>query len=119
MADNPTTNVAFGKYNTDRERRRMKRSSNLRVFFWSIAISGLVNAFLLSSAFAGGAGDKKPLYVRLADLIAAPPGYIVNQVFAPKEHATGAFEAVTKVELERVLEKLELPFSPCPTRSNL
>jgi len=69
----------------------MNRPSNVRILFWSIATSGLVNAFLLSSAFASGAGGKKPLYVRLADLVAAPPGYIAIHVFSPREHTSSAF----------------------------
>jgi len=99
IGDNPTRVVDCGKYNDWQERSSMKRLSNLRVFFWSIAISGILNGFLLSSAFIDSAGGKKSLYVRLADLVAAPPGYIANQMFAPKEHTAGAFIAAAIASL--------------------
>src|SRR5580692_1946563 len=70
---------------------RVMRPSNIRLVVWSVATSALVNAFLVSSAFAGSAGGNKSVYVRVADLVAAPPGYIANQMFAPKQHTASAF----------------------------
>jgi hypothetical protein len=78
---------------------RMIKPSNIRLLFWSVATSALVNAFLISSAFASGTGGKKSLYVRLADLVAAPPGYISNQMFAPKEHTASAFATAALASL--------------------
>jgi hypothetical protein len=75
------------------------KPSNIRLLFWSVASSALVNAFLISSAFASGAGGKKSLYVRLADLISAPPGYIANQMFAPSEHTASAFATAATASL--------------------
>jgi uncharacterized membrane protein YdbT with pleckstrin-like domain len=77
----------------------MMKPSNTHVMLWSIAGSGLVNAFLFSSAFAGSAGGKKSLFVRLADMVAAPPGFIATQMFAPKEHTSSAFAAAAVASL--------------------
>ena len=77
----------------------MKEPSKIRPYFGSIAISALVNAFLLSSAFVTSAGGNKSPYVRLANLVAAPPGYVASRMFAPKEHSSIAFMAVAVASL--------------------
>ena len=77
----------------------MTEPSKIRPYFWSIAISGLVNAFLLSSAFVSSAAGNKSPYVRLADLVAAPPGYVTSRVFVPQEHSAIAFIAAAIASL--------------------
>jgi hypothetical protein len=69
---------------------RMLKTGNARALVWSVVASGIVNSFLLSSAVVGGA---ESIYVKVADAIAAPPGFISNWLFVPKEHSTNAFVA--------------------------
>ena|SRR5215469_4699067 len=66
----------------------MSKPSRVRVLQWSAAASALINLFLVSSAFVGGA---KSNYLKLANTIAAPPGLIASRFLAPKEHSAGAF----------------------------
>jgi len=99
IAEDQIRIVHSGKYNIEQRRGQVKSPSNFRMFFWSIAGSGLVNAFLLSSAFAAGAGGKRSLYVRLADMVAAPPGYITDLLFTPKEHSLSALLSGAAVSL--------------------
>ncbi len=66
----------------------MLTSRIARPLVWSVVASGIVNLFLISSAFVSGAGS---IYVKVADAIAAPPGCISNRLFAPNEHSLGAF----------------------------
>ena len=51
--------------------------------------SGIVNLFLISSAFVA----RSSVYGTVADAIAGPPGLISNRLFAPKEHSAHAFVA--------------------------
>jgi hypothetical protein len=68
----------------------MLKTGNARPLVWSVIASGIVNSFLISSAVVSGAGS---IYVKVADAIAAPPGFISNRLFVPKQHSTNAFVA--------------------------
>jgi hypothetical protein len=68
----------------------MLKTGNARTLVWSAVTSGIVNSFLISSAVVSG---PRSIYVKVADAIAAPPGFISNRLFVPKEHSTDAFVA--------------------------
>ena len=68
----------------------MLKTGNARTLVWSVVSSGIVNSFLISSTAVGG---PRSIYVKVADAIAAPPGFISNRLFVPKEHGTNAFVA--------------------------
>jgi hypothetical protein len=85
IADHTDDNARIGCRAVDKLRITVPHG---RLIAWSLAISTVINAFLLSSAFVGGRDSN---YVKTANAIAAPPSVIANRFLAPKEHSAGAF----------------------------
>jgi hypothetical protein len=54
----------------------------------AISISVLINLCMLLAAFFPG---RHHVLTQFSDIIAAPPGVIINLVFAPNQHSPGAF----------------------------
>jgi hypothetical protein len=87
----------------------MKMQRTLRMYSWALIVSGLLNAFLISSAFVTPSNAVASLYLRAANWVAVPPGYFANKIFVPRQHTAISF-------ITSGLESLCLSFrNPQPT----
>ena len=69
----------------------MKMQRTLPMYSWALIVSGLLNAFLISSAFVTPSNAVASLYLRAANWVAAPPGYFANKMFVPRQHTAISF----------------------------
>jgi hypothetical protein len=61
------------------------------MYSWALIVSGLLNAFVISSAFVTPSNVVAALYLRIANWVAAPPGYFADKMFVPRQHTAIAF----------------------------
>ena len=59
---------------------------------WAFTGSALINAFLFSSVWFARPNGPQSLYVKIANALAAPPGYIAGKLVRP-EHSLGSYVA--------------------------
>jgi hypothetical protein len=70
----------------DNRIHRMKKQRTLRMYSWALIVSGLLNAFVISSAFVTPSNVVAALYLRIANWVAAPSGYFADKMFVPRQH---------------------------------
>ena len=56
------------------------------MYSWALIVSGLLNAFLISSAFVTPSNVVASLYLRIANWVAAPSRYFAEKMFVPRQH---------------------------------
>ena len=69
----------------------MAESAKARTLKMALTGAALVNAFMISSAWFARPDGPQPIYVRIADAFAAPPGYVAMKLNHPSQHTVSAY----------------------------
>jgi hypothetical protein len=71
--------------------KQMPKYSQGRLFTKALVASVVINVLMIATGPSGGTQGRSNLLTRLSDVLAAPPGLIINRCFAPSGHTGGAF----------------------------
>ncbi len=75
----------------------MKMRMEKHMAMKAVYISAVINLGMVLLGFSGGINGNKTFLTRISDLIAAPPGVIINVIVSQKQHTASGF-ALSAVE---------------------
>jgi hypothetical protein len=69
----------------------MKMRMEKHVAMKAMSISAVINLGMILLGFSGGINGNRTFLTRISDLIAVPPGVIINAIVSQKQHTVSGF----------------------------